>query len=152
MKGVNRFNVSIEPTHSFTNTFNEAHEKYFSERPFVNIDVNYYSNFINQELVNSTSHSASDGTPIVLTPENLWSQELTTVKEIYKVYECKDKIWNGVSSENKLIMEAGQCEYIAAKPINLTYQSSGGTINQLVISEMNKFINDNQLKLQGTCI
>lgn len=152
MKGVNRFNVSIEPTHSFTNTFNEAHEKYFSERPFVNIDVNYYSNFINQELVNSTSHSASDGTPIVLTPENLWSQELTTVKEIYKVYECKDKIWNGVSSENKLIMEAGQCEYIAAKPINLTYQSSGGTINQLVISEMNKFINDNQLKLQGSCI
>lgn len=154
VKGVGGFSINSDPEIQFNNYINQLNANYLDIQPISQIDVMHYSNYLNKELIENRSVYA----PLTITPENfnlnpygMWTQEIMDINETIKIYECSDKNWNEVGKENRTKIEYGECKNSLIEPIVINYKPELGDVNQIIMSELNKFIQDNNIKIKGEC-
>jgi len=152
--GISNFSISTDPVTSLDKYIETANVVYSKGQPINNIDINHYSRSLNQSFIENRNQFSSiemNAFTITLYPNNLWSQEVRTIEESHKIFECNDTNWNEISILKKLVLEYGECNGLTTEPILINYTPDKKEIDPLIISEINKFIQTNQIKVKGEC-
>lgn len=152
--GIFNFTIISEPVNSVDKSLDEINSNYLATQPFDQIDVNHYSSFVNRSFIenrNQFSMSEQNTFTFNLYPNNYWTQTVSSIEETHKNYECKNSSWSQVSERKKLVIEKGDCKSPPTQPIVVDYVPEKGELNKIIMTEVNKFIQTNQIKLKGEC-
>lgn len=152
INGVSKLNLTIKNQEGLTNTISQVESKYFDQKQFHQTDINSFVSKLDKEILSQNTFltKLSIGDEINIAP-SFWSQELNTIEDTYKLYECQNKDWVEISSHKKLILETGTCEAVSAEPVLVTIETTSKPVNEIIISELQKIIQTNNSKVYGSC-
>jgi hypothetical protein len=154
IKGISNFSIVSEPVNNIDKSLETINNKYSISQPIAQIDVNHYSNYVNQSFIdNRNQYSSSENNTFVfnLYPNNIWTQEIASMEETHKVYNCNNSSWEEISEQKVMVLQYGECKSTSVEPIPIEYSPDKGEVNQIVMSEINKYIQTQQIKVKGEC-
>ncbi len=152
INGVSKLNLTIKNQEGLTDTISQVESKYFDQKQFHQTDINSFITKLNKEIFSQNTFltKLSIGDEINIAP-SFWSQEINTIEDTYKLYECQNKKWVEISSEKKLVLETGICEAISVEPVLVTIDTTSKPVNEIIISELQKITQTNNSKVYGSC-
>lgn len=152
INGISKLNLDIKNQESLTNTISQVESKYFDQKQFHQTDINSFITGLDKEILSQNTFltKLSIGDEINITP-SFWSQEINTIEDTYKLYECQNKEWIEISSNKKLVLETGVCEAVSTEPVLITIETTSKPVNEIIISELQKIIQTNNSRVYGSC-
>jgi len=154
IKGISNFSIVSEPVNNIDKSLETINNKYLMSQPVDQIDVNHYSNYVNKSLIESRNqYSSTENNTFLfnLYPNNIWTQEIASMEETHKVYNCNNSSWEEISEQKVMVLQYGECKSSSAEPIAIEYSPEKGEVNKIVMSEINKYIQTQQIKVKGEC-
>lgn len=152
--GLSNFTVITNPIKPLDKFLDNSNTRYLTLQPMTQIDVNHYSSFLNKSFIEDKNQYISveeNNFTITLYPNNYWSQEIKSMEETHKIFECNNSSWEELEGKKELVLEYGDCKSMTVEPIVMEYTPDKGEVNQLIMNEINRFIQTKQIKVKGEC-
>jgi hypothetical protein len=153
-KGISNFSIISEPVSTLDKSLESINDKYLKSQPIDQIDINHYSNYVNRSFIeNRSEYLSSENNTFTLNlyPNNFWTQEISTLEETHKIYNCDNSEWKLIGEQKELVLQYGECKSSSVEPIVLDYTPARDDVNKIFMDEINKYIQNNQIKVKGEC-
>lgn len=152
IKGIDGLSVTIKDREDQSNLVSGIEAKYNSTKPLEQTGINHFVNYFNRELASQSAmlNTIDSSSEIVIQP-NIWSQSLSTIQNTYKLYECQESDWREISSSTELTLETDHCRRETVEPITVPINTQVARAHETLTSELNNIIENNQIKVYGSC-